>query len=379
MDNQTLHYLSIEELSKLSFETPVFIFSEKKIVENYNRYKKLFPGAMIQYAMKANSEPEVLKVLAEAGSGFEVASLGELEILKKLKIPADRMIFGSSVKAIKSIKEFYKLGVDRFACDSFQEIEKIAAVAPGSKIYVRVRANDSGSVFKFSEKFGTELENVIPLMISAKGLGLKPYGISFHVGSQASNPKAWASALKEIKMTVKKLQDMGIKLEVIDIGGGFPCQYEQSDVLPSLEEIAKHVLEAKKKLPYPIKLILEPGRGIIADTAVAIANVIARVDRKGNTWLFLDLGVYNGLFESMAYQGSTRYRIGSLRKATNEGEALFELAGPTGDSPDVITREALLPSDMTTGDKVVFYNVGAYSLSVCSTFNGFAKPDVMVV
>lgn len=366
-------------LETLSYETPFFLFSKKKIIDNYKLFGKLFPRSSIHYAMKANSELGVLKILADAGCEFEVASKHELDILKKMKVPPEKIIYGTSVKPVSHIKEFYDYGVDRFAFDSFPEIEKIASVAPNSRVYVRTIANDSGSVFKFSEKFGTDQASIIPLLLRAKELGLHPYGISFHVGSQASDKEAWANVLLSLRAIIEDLKEMGIKLDVIDLGGGYPCKYATSENVPSLQEIAEYTLKQYKKFSYKPKLIMEPGRGIIADTGIAVASVIARVERRGSTWLFLDIGVYNGLFETMAYQGSTRYQITSMRKVGDSGESLFELAGPTGDSPDVITREALLPKDTDVGDKLIIHNVGAYSLSVTSQFNGFPKPEAYFI
>lgn len=368
-----------EFLETLPYETPFFLFSKEKIVANYESYIKMFPGVLVQYAMKANSEPEVLRTLKDGGSGFEVASLYELNMLKKINVSPHKIVYGTSVKPASHIKEFASYGVDRFACDSFPEIEKIAAIAPGAKVYVRTIANDAGSVFKFSEKFGTDTASIIPILTRAKELGLHPYGISFHVGSQASDPKAWANVLVSLRSIIQDLQEMGIKLDVLNLGGGYPCRYASSENAPTLKEIATYTLAQHKKLPYEVQLMVEPGRGIIADTVVAVASVIARVERRGNTWLFLDLGVYNGLFETMAFQGSTRYAITNIRPTGDAGETLFEIAGPTGDSPDVITREALLPSDTTVGDKLIIHNVGAYSLSVTSEFNGFPKPHAYFI
>src|SRR5258708_2393483 len=144
-------------LEKISRETPFFVFSQQKIKDKFHKFQKCFPGSGIHYAIKANSEPEVLKICLN----------------------------GTSVKSSSHIKEFYDYGVDKFALDSFSELEKISIHAPGSKVFVRTIANDAGSVFKFSEKFGTEKENIIPLLKRAGELGLIPYGISFHVGSQA--------------------------------------------------------------------------------------------------------------------------------------------------------------------------------------------------
>ena len=171
----------------------------------------------------------------------------------------------------------------------------------------------------------------------------------------------------------------GIKVTMINIGGGFPCAYASAETILTLEEIASHLYEAYGKLPYKPYLMLEPGRGMVAESCALVASVIARIQRREHTWLFLDAGVYNGLFETMAYQGSTRYRVSSLRPSYDAGEAFFALAGPTGDSPDVISREALLPQDIGVGDKLVFHDVGAYSLVATCPFNGFPKPPIYEV
>jgi ornithine decarboxylase len=366
-------------LRKLKHETPFFLFSKKKIIKNLKKFKKSFPGSTVYYAMKANSEPEILKIVAEAGDGFEVASKYELDMLRPLKVAPNKIIYGTSVKPVEHIKEFFDYGVDKYAFDSLNELEKIAAVAPGVKVYARMVVNDSGSVFKFSEKFGTDKANIASLLLHARELGLVPYGISFHVGSQASDFRAWANALENINPIMKELKEKDIEIKIIDFGGGYPCRYGSSENAPTVEEISEYTMKEFKKLPYQPKIILEPGRGIIADASVLATSVIARVERQGNNWLFLDVGVYNGLFETMAYQGSTRYSVTTLRRVDNAGEGLFSLAGPTGDSPDILLREALLPQDIDVGDKIIFHNVGAYSLSVASRFNGFPKPKVYVV
>ena len=327
--------------------------------------------------MKANSEKEVLQTVLAGGIGFEVASKYELDMLKKIKVPAEKIVYGTSVKPALHIKEFFEYGVDRFSFDSISELEKIAKMAPGSKVYVRIVVNDVGSVFRFREKFGTEQENIIPFLQRAKELGLHPYGISFHVGSQASDVMAWANALEILPEIMSKLSRMGIMLDVINIGGGFPCNtYLSSEEKLPLKEVAQHTLDRFNKLPYQPLLMVEPGRGIIADTGVLVTSVIGRVERKRKAWLFLDAGVYGGLFESMVYQGSTRYRTTSICKSHKAAKGSFALAGPTGDSPDIITRDVSLPKNINVGDMVIFHDIGAYSIPAISPFNGFPKPDV---
>lgn len=368
-----------DRISKLRYKTPFFLFDTKKLISNYLEFNLLFPNSRIHYAMKANSEPKILKALMDQGSGFEVASMHELNMLKRIGVKPHKIVYGTSVKPHSHIEAFYRYGVDTYAADSQQELDKISIKAPGSKIYIRTKVNDSGSVFKFSEKFGAETDNIVNLLIHAKRVGLKPYGISFHVGSQAGDQTAWSKAILGLKPIIMDLGKKGIQIKVLNIGGGYPCKYASSEIVPELKDIAKSVHDAVSKLPANLKLMLEPGRGMVADTGVLVTSVIARLIRKDSSWLFLDAGVYNGLFETMAYQGSTRYAVTSLRPIGNQGASLFALAGPTGDSADVITREALLPADIGVGDKLVFHNAGAYSLSVTSQFNGFPKPSVRFI
>ncbi|MBV9349839.1 MAG: type III PLP-dependent enzyme, partial [Patescibacteria group bacterium] len=342
-------------------------------------FKTCFPNASVHYAMKADAEEGVLTTLYEAGAGFEAASLYELQLLVKHGIPPDRIIYGTSVKPRSHIRKFVEYGVDRFAFDSHSELDKIAALSPHARVYVRMNVNDAGSVYRFSEKFGTARENVVPLLVRAKEIGLIPYGISFHVGSQASNPLAWAEAIESLVPILGHLDEIGIRIQVLNIGGGYPCVYASSEQELKLEEIAQSIKKACEKLPYQPDLIVEPGRAMVAEAAVLIASVIARIERIEHTWLFLDAGVYNGLFESLAYQGSIRYHVTSLRPSYNAGEAVFALAGPTGDSWDVISREAHLPQDIEPGDKLVFHTVGAYNLVMVGRFNGFSKPPVHFV
>jgi ornithine decarboxylase len=366
-------------LERLPYKTPYFLFSKEHVISKYKEFQKYFPGCDIHYAMKANSEPEILQVLSDIGSGFEVASIYELKLLKDISVPPEKIIYGSAVKPIAHIKEFFEYGVDRFAFDSFPELEKIAAVAPKSRVFARVIANDSGSVFKFSEKFGAPKENIVPLLLKARDLDLCPYGISFHVGSQASNPKAWAEAIEGLLPVIEHLKQLGIEIEILNLGGGYPCAYASAERDITIEEIAKYALEKFQKLPYQPKIIIEPGRGMIASSAILVTTVVGKVERKQSTWIFLDAGVYDALYEAMAFQGSTRYRVSTLRNSFDAGEAMFALAGPTGDSADVISREVLLPRDVDVGDKLVFHDVGAYSLVVSSRFNGFPKPSVYLV
>ncbi len=367
-------------LESLDYETPFFLFSKNRILGALAEFKRYFPKAGIHYAMKANSEPEILKTLADKDCGFEIASAYELRMLKKLNVPPGNIIYGTSVKPAAHVKEFYHYGGRTFAVDSLPEMEKIACLAPASRVFVRLSVDDAGSVFRFSEKFGTCRQDVIPFLRRARELGLQPFGISFHVGSQAGNPMAWANALETVNEILEELAGFDMKIEAINIGGGYPCDYASTTSNPCLQVIAENIYRQYTRLPYQPQLVLEPGRGMIASSGVAVVSIIGRIQRSSQTWLFLDAGVYNGFFESMAYQGSTRYRITSLKCfPKNTGDMRFAIAGPTGDSPDVITRGALLPAEVKAGDRLVIHDAGAYTLSCASRFNGFPKPEAYLV
>jgi ornithine decarboxylase len=367
---------STQFLEELNHPTPFFLFSKDAIRRRYREFKKAFPHSSVYYAMKADSEREVLLTLLEEGASFEAASVYELDLLKELNVPPERILYGTSVKPESHIKAFHEYGVNRFAFDSMLEIEKIARVAPRARVYVRVSVNDTGSIYRFSEKFGTVHVNAVPLLLRARELGLEHYGVSFHVGSQASNPDAWANAVRGLAPVINHLNELGLTIEILNIGGGYPAQYPSSETHFTLDEIATSVHEEYNKLSHKPRLVLEPGRAMVAESAVLVASVIARVERVEHTWLFLDAGVYNGLFESLAYQGSIRYRATALRSAFDEGTATFALAGPTGDSWDVISRETPLPANTNVGDRIVFHAVGAYNLVMVGRFNGFPKPQV---
>ncbi len=307
-------WLSPALLDSFTHETPFFVFSRARLIERLNEFKTYFPHSSIFYAMKANSEPEVLTILRDHGSSFEVASIHELDLLHEIGVPPDRIIFGTAVKPARHVKAAFAYGVDRFAFDSQAELHKIAAEAPGSRVFVRVTVEEQGSRFTFSEKFSTSIETAVPLLRAAQALGLVPYGMSFHVGSQASNPHAWANALTRLAPAIESLTHLGTTLDAINIGGGFPCRYILSEGVPSLPDIATSIHDTCRQLGLRQRLILEPGRGVVAQAGCLVASVIARHERNGRTWLYLDAGVYNGLYETLAFQGSTQYHVTVVRQ-----------------------------------------------------------------
>lgn len=369
----------VEKAKHLKHSTPFFFTSKEILRHNYQTFKKLFENSEVYYAVKANADDEILKFLNSLGSGFEAASKYEIEQLLGLGVDPGQIIYGTSVKPLEHIKYAFEKGIDRFAADSQEEISKLAVAAPGSKVFVRALVDDADSVFAFSERFGAPIHTIVEIVQQAKMLGLIPYGLSFHVGSQAMHEEHWANAIHALKPIIEDLQADGIVLKMLDIGGGFPVIYSNHKHAPHLEDIVKRVNGALHTLPYIPKIIMEPGRGLVATTTVMVAEVISRTTRNGKVWLVLDGGIYNGLYEAMIHQGSTQYNVHPVRGSDEKTEMMpCVLAGPTGDSLDIITRDVLLPSYISVGDRLIFENAGAYTSTMACPFNGFPKPDVYV-
>jgi ornithine decarboxylase len=328
--------------------------------------------------VKANPSKCVLEQLNKLGSSFELASAAELEILKECNVSSDKVLFGSAAKIPRHVEFFAKNHVQFYAADSVEELKNIARNAPHSSVYIRLLVNDrSNSVYHLSEKFGAPLDNFLDLAKCAMRLGLNVVGISFNVGSQALNPAAWSNGIRDVSQIIVAAQQEGILIQYINIGGGFPVNHHQSMKYPHINEIADNVNVARAELPYPIKLIVEPGRWLVADSFSAVTQIYAIKSRGGVKWAFVDMGVYSGLFEALSCQGSIRYDIVNITSKECEKE-YFVIAGPTCDDLDIIDHKALLPRDTKQGDLILIKNVGAYSIPLTTQFNGFPAPQIVL-
>lgn len=362
----------LNEAQFLSYKTPYFYTKRDILKKNYQQFTSLFDNAEIYYALKANSDPKILTYLNQLGCGFEAASAYEIDLLLTLGVSPSKIIYGTSIKPAEHIRAAFNAGVNRFAADSKEEIKKLADNAPGAKVFVRTIVDDAGSVFMMSERFGTPPDTVVGIMLYARKLGLKTYGISFYVGSQAAHSNMWAKGVSTVKPIIEELHKKGIILEVLNIGGGFPVHYDNHMDAPELKEVVVKIHNVLHTLPYIPTLIMEPGRGMVATSTVLVSEVIARNDRNSRPWLCLDAGVYNALYEALIHQGSTVYPVYPLNPPTEPTDSLkFTLAGPTGDSLDIIARDVSLPSYIDVGDKLVFEHAGAYTVCMANNFNGF--------
>ncbi len=355
-------------------ETPSLIIDLRRIREKFNELKKNFPYAKIYYAVKANPSNEILTMLADMGSCFDIASIYELKQVLELGVTGDRISFGNTIKKKKDIEYAYKNGVTLFATDSKIDLNNIAEVAPNSKIFVRILMESSESAdWPLSRKFGCHQDMAYDLIVEAKKLGLVPYGISFHVGSQQRDIGQWDDAISRVKYLFSTLEDEeGIKLRLINMGGGLPASYKfpTNDISVYAEEITRYIEEDfGSDMP---EIIIEPGRSLVADAGIIVSEVIL-ISRKNNTalnrWVYLDVGKFNGLIETI--DECIKYPV-FTDKTGKMGDVI--LAGPTCDSMDVMYEKFKykLPVSLAVGDRLYWFSAGAYTASYCSVgFNGF--------
>ena len=373
----TLHPRALRRIDRA---TPYLVCDLETIRDRYRAFGEALPGFECYYALKCNSLPEVLETLHRVGSHFEVASLGELQLLAAHGVDPADVLYSNPVKPPSHIAAMHAEGVWRYAFDSDAELYKLARHAPGCAVYLRVRVDDSTSVFPLSHKFGVEPEQARSLISLARRLGLHPYGATFHVGSQCTETDAWEQAIVSIGAMLRDLQTDRVRLDFLNVSGGFPARY--AEPVPTIEEIGAVISSAiEDHLPYlPPHLAAEPGRFVVAESSVLVSSVLGREVRSGESWVYLDVGAYNGLIETKQTRNEWRYPVWSSRKDHSAApHDLFTVTGPTCDSSDTLFIGMPLPSTIEVDDHLYIGSTGAYTLSYASSFNGFPPPSVLFV
>jgi ornithine decarboxylase len=354
-------------------ETPFLILDTQRLRENARRYTTAFAQGQVFFSVKANNHPDVLAIFAEEGIQFDVASWGEIQILSSVGVRPDQIIFSAPTKIPRDIVNAYAFGIRTFAFDSQLELGKLHQLAPGCQVIARVTVDNLGSHWPLERKFGLEPERAVELMVYAASLGLLPYGLTFHVGSQNSDPQSWLRGLERMHKIWVALEAKNISLKIINTGGGFPAQFEQP--VPSVEEIAVAINATMQRLFQGYaRLIVEPGRGLVGNAGIMAASVINRTRRGEETWLYLDVGAFHGLIEGIEM---FNFQYNVLVERTGDTCIPFVLSGPTCDSADTFRHDILLPAEMTLGDRVFLFPAGAYSNSL-EHYNGMQFPDVIL-
>lgn len=360
-------------LAENSVATPSLVVDLDAVADAYDDLHRRLPHADIYYAVKANPARPILDFLVDRGSFFDAASYTEIAACLTSGANPQDISYGNTIKKASDIALAYQAGVRLFAFDSAEELDKLAEHAPGSALYCRITVPNEGAGWPLSRKFGCEPEMAADLLERARDLGLEPHGVSFHVGSQQTDPEKWDVALARTAMVFTDLCERGIDLQMVNLGGGFPIRYR--DDIPPMQDFADAMTTAMHKhfgnsMP---RMVLEPGRSIVGAAGVIESEVVL-VSKKSydddTRWVYLDVGMFGGLAETM--DESIQYPIVAKRGVAETGPV--SIAGPTCDGADILYEKARyeLPMDLKAGDKVRIMNTGAYTTTYSSVgFNGF--------
>jgi len=354
--------------------TPCLVVDTDRVAENFRALRRALPLAQIYYAVKANPAPAVLDRLVTLGSRFDAAGIEEVEACLAAGARPAEISFGNTIKKVSAIRRAHAAGVTMFAFDSIEELEKLARHAPGSQVYCRILVENAGADWPLSRKFGTTIETARELMLRAGELGLDPFGLSFHVGSQQTSTAAYEAAIGRVAMLFTDLKDAGVNLRMVNLGGGFPTRYR--DDVPDIDQFASAIMGAMTEhfgnaLP---EMVIEPGRFIVGDAGVVSSEVVLVCHRHKDDpvrWVYLDIGRFGGLAETEGE--AIKYRITTPHDGGPTGPVA--IAGPTCDGADILYEKSnyRLPLALTGGERVELLSTGAYVSTYASQrFNGFA-------
>lgn len=342
------------------------------LVNQYQSLTQALPRVDFFYAVKALSHPEVLATLQKLGCGFDVASRGEIDLLRRTWVSAKRMIHTHPIKSDYEIREALRYGCTTFVVDNLAELEKFVPYRHRVRLLLRLSFCNKDAVVDLSRKFGCEPQQAHWLLQKAKQLNIHVKGLSFHVGSQSLNAKRHVEAIQTCQQLMAEAYRQGITLSVLDIGGGFPVAYDQS--VPDIHSFCQPIRQALSALPKHIQVIAEPGRYLVAPVMTAVCQVVGKAYRNGKHWYYLNDGVY-GAFSGQIYDHAC-YPISVPERDGRRHPSV--LAGPTCDCVDIIRESIDLPL-LAVGDIVVARMMGAYTLASASRFNGLPLPEVTVV
>jgi ornithine decarboxylase len=366
----SLDFETVRAAARQKYTRPFLILDTAIVREKLRRFRAVMPRVRPHYAVKANPDRRVVKALLQEGSGFEIASPAELDLLLSLGVPAAEIFYSNPVKARDAIAYAAGQGVEWFVIDTVDELRKVFEVKRDAKLYLRVAAPNIGSDWPLSGKFGAGATEAKEIIGAAAALGADLAGITFHVGSQCRNPENWRVGIEKSRVLFDAMQKLGLRPRLLDLGGGFPVRHVKP--IPSIESIGALINDALKAFPEDVQVIAEPGRYMVSDAGYFVCRVLATAVRSGKRWMHWDAGMFGGVIETTE---GLRYKIRSDRSGP---DIEWTVAGPTCDSVDVVLRDEPMPSDLQEGDFIYIKNAGAYTTAYASRFNGFALPEVRV-
>jgi ornithine decarboxylase len=364
-----------DEIRRLvgEFGSPLLIVDCARVRNQYKRLQKALPGVDLHYALKPLPHESVVNTIVELGGWMDLATTGEVQLVKRLGVDPARCIHTHPIKRPIDIENALEFGVRTFVADNVDEIYKFRQFRDRAELLLRVSFRSPGAVCDLSRKFGCDPEQAVELARLAARLGIEVRGFSFHVGSQAADALKHVEAIEACSklLATARREKLGV-LDTLDIGGGFPIEYLNH--VPDIVRFCAPIRAALAKLPKRVRVIAEPGRFIAGPSAIGVASVMGRALREGHWWYYLDDGLYG------SYSGQMFDHAHYPVEALKQGEPLLPsvLAGPTCDSIDVIAENLMLPQ-LKAGDLLVGRSMGAYTWASASEFNFFPKATVIAV
>ncbi|MFA5863104.1 MAG: type III PLP-dependent enzyme [Phycisphaerae bacterium] len=366
--------------------TPLFIVDHEQIRRNYRRFKKALPRVQTYYAVKANCLDAIIKTLFLEGASFDVASFPEfMQVHKYIKswdtkkrhaFIYDKIIFSNTIKDEETLLHLrpYRPLV---TYDNEDEIKKIKKYCDTAGLVLRLSVPDTGSMVEMTSKFGADPAQAMDLIAQAFKSGLIVEGLSFHVGSQCTNFDNYVQALHTASQIFREANARGYgkKMNIIDLGGGFPVSYNES--VPQFEKLARIINSEISRL-FPeegIEIIAEPGRFMVANAATLVSRIIGRARRSGKRFYHINDGVYH-TYSGIVFDHCV-YHVNHFPGTGQGKKEICAVVGPTCDGFDKISMEENLPGNLKIGDLLYTENIGAYSIVSSTNFNGFSPAKVV--
>ncbi|KAF2710329.1 ornithine decarboxylase-like protein [Pleomassaria siparia CBS 279.74] len=379
-----------QDTCQVGDEDAFFVGDLGEVYRQHLRWKKNLGRVKPHYAVKCNPDPQVLRLLAELGNGFDCASKTEIEQVLKMGIDPERIIYAQPCKTKSYVRYAAQAGVKQMTFDNADELYKTKQLFPGAQLFLRILTDDSASLCRLSQKFGASLDTTADLLELARSLDLDVVGVAFHVGSGASDPKAFVKAVQDARFVFDQAAQLGFDMHTLDVGGGFTAD-------DSFEPMAA-VLSASLDDYFPphVRVIAEPGRFYVATAFTIACHVIARRSVTDATlgttsyMLYLNDGVY-GNFSSIIFDH--QHPVPRILKCGDDvlydarrsgydspSQVEYSIWGPTCDGIDVISSSCAFPDVVNTGDWLYFEDMGAYTKCSATRFNGFSDcHDVVYV
>ena len=361
------------------YGTPLYVTNESRIIENYHAYTEEFPDADICFAAKANGSFAILRALARNGAGTDVFSYGELYMALLAGIPKEKILFNGNSKTDFELQKAVELGI-KVSVDSLDELQTLSEIAEekGKTAEIAFRVNPDVSpktnpkiaTGLRSSKFGIPAEEVVAAYRKASGLpGISPIGIHCHIGSQILDTTPFIEATQKMMDLVEKVVGIGIDLKFVDLGSGLGIPYKKGEYTPKPGDLAQVILPLFKSRINEIgispKLILEPGRYIVADTTILLMRVNT-VKKAAKNFVGVDAG-FNLLIRPAMYE-SYHYAV-VANKAASKPEDTYTIVGPICETGDILAEDRKLPH-IVKGDLIALLDTGAYGFSMSSQYNG---------